>query len=130
MHKTSCKLFNRRTQRTQSSLLPLRSPVPIVCFLCLVLICQSVHAECYVDPLTGLLTRGAFFEIHEREVLRASRTHTPTSIIMADLDHFKQVNDRYGHMAGDDVLREAARAGASQPASQSASYCDAPLFPR
>jgi two-component system, cell cycle response regulator len=61
------------------------------------------------DPLTGLLTRGAFFEIHEREIVRASRTHTPTSIIMADLDHFKQVNDRFGHIAGDVVLREAAR---------------------
>ena len=70
---------------------------------------EQLREKAMHDPLTGLLTRGAFFEIHEREVLRASRTHTPTSIIMADLDHFKQVNDRYGHMAGDDVLREAAR---------------------
>lgn len=70
---------------------------------------EQLREKAMHDPLTGLLTRGAFFEIHEREILRARRAHTPTSIIMADLDHFKQVNDRYGHLAGDDVLREAAR---------------------
>jgi two-component system cell cycle response regulator len=70
---------------------------------------EQLREKAMHDPLTGLLTRGAFFELHEREVLKASRTRTPTSIIMADLDYFKQVNDRKGHIAGDDVLREAAR---------------------
>lgn len=69
---------------------------------------EQIREKAMHDPLTGLLTRGAFFELHERELLRASRSHTPTSIIMADLDHFKQVNDRYGHLVGDDVLREAS----------------------
>jgi two-component system cell cycle response regulator len=70
---------------------------------------EQLREKAMHDPLTGLLTRGAFFEIHERELLRARRTDTPMSLIMADLDHFKQINDRYGHLAGDDVLREAAR---------------------
>jgi len=61
------------------------------------------------DPLTGLLTRGAFFEISDHEFARAKRSRTPLSIVMADIDHFKSINDRFGHPGGDDVLREVAR---------------------
>ncbi|MBI4442360.1 MAG: diguanylate cyclase [Acidobacteria bacterium] len=61
------------------------------------------------DALTGLWNRGAILEILKRELLRTQREGTQLGVIMADLDHFKQVNDTYGHLAGDAVLREAAQ---------------------
>ena len=60
------------------------------------------------DPLTGLLTRGALFEICDHEFARARRSKTPLSVVMADIDHFKSINDRFGHPGGDEVLREVA----------------------
>jgi diguanylate cyclase (GGDEF)-like protein len=56
------------------------------------------------DFLTGVWTRRAFFEIAEREVARANRSKRPLAIIALDLDHFKSVNDRFGHAAGDRTL--------------------------
>ena len=61
------------------------------------------------DPLTDLWNRGAMFDILTRELKRARRESSTLALIMADLDHFKQVNDTLGHAAGDGVLREAAR---------------------
>jgi diguanylate cyclase (GGDEF)-like protein len=61
------------------------------------------------DPLTDLWNRNAMFDILTRELKRARRESSPLALIMADLDHFKQVNDTLGHAAGDGVLREAAR---------------------
>ena len=61
------------------------------------------------DCLTEFFNRGAMFEILTRELKRAERESNTLSLIMADLDHFKQVNDNLGHPAGDAVLREAAR---------------------
>ncbi|MBZ5593593.1 MAG: diguanylate cyclase [Acidobacteriia bacterium] len=61
------------------------------------------------DPLTGLWNRNAMLEILARELKRAKRELSPLSLLMADLDHFKQVNDTLGHAAGDAVLQEAAR---------------------
>ncbi|WP_159983169.1 MULTISPECIES: sensor domain-containing diguanylate cyclase [unclassified Novosphingobium] len=60
------------------------------------------------DPLTGALTRGAFTERAQQEVMRYRRYGRPCSLVLADLDHFKLVNDTYGHPAGDTVLRETA----------------------
>jgi two-component system, cell cycle response regulator len=60
------------------------------------------------DSLTGVLNRRAFMEKIEIEVERAIREDRPLSLVMADLDHFKSVNDRFGHQAGDLVLREFA----------------------
>jgi two-component system, cell cycle response regulator len=65
---------------------------------------QATH-----DSLTGLLNRPAILETLHREVRRSVREGTPVAVIMADLDHFKQINDTYGHAVGDDVLRESAR---------------------
>lgn len=61
-----------------------------------------------VDSLTGLRTRRYLNEVLAVEFLRARRYGTPLTVLMTDLDHFKQVNDRYGHPAGDAVLREVA----------------------
>jgi diguanylate cyclase (GGDEF)-like protein len=70
---------------------------------------EELRDKAMHDPLTGLLNRGAFFEMFEQEVSRALRQPSPLTLVIADLDHFKQINDRFGHPAGDEVLREAAR---------------------
>jgi diguanylate cyclase (GGDEF)-like protein len=70
---------------------------------------EELREKAMYDPLTGLLTRGAFFEISDHEFARARRSRTPLSVVMADIDHFKSINDRFGHLGGDEVLREVAR---------------------
>jgi diguanylate cyclase (GGDEF)-like protein/PAS domain S-box-containing protein len=62
------------------------------------------------DELTGLYNRRHFLELAEAEVARVRRTGAPLSVAMLDIDHFKRVNDFFGHPAGDHVLRELARA--------------------
>jgi two-component system, cell cycle response regulator len=68
------------------------------------LVTQATH-----DSLTGLLNRKAILEVLEKEAGRALRNKSQLAIIMADIDHFKRVNDTHGHMAGDAVLREVGR---------------------
>ncbi len=65
---------------------------------------QATH-----DPLTGLWNRGAIMEILGNELSRGVREGTPLVIVMADIDHFKRINDSFGHLVGDAVLREVAR---------------------
>ena len=60
------------------------------------------------DGLTGLLNHGAIIEQLAGQLDRAAREKTPVGVILFDLDHFKQVNDTYGHSVGDQVLRESA----------------------
>jgi diguanylate cyclase (GGDEF)-like protein len=60
------------------------------------------------DELTGLYNRRGLFELAQREFARARRTGRGLALVMADLDHFKEVNDRYGHLAGDEVLKRCA----------------------
>ncbi len=62
-----------------------------------------------IDALTGAHNRAALDETLEREIELAHRYHSALSIIMFDLDHFKQINDNYGHITGDDVLRECVK---------------------
>jgi two-component system cell cycle response regulator len=57
------------------------------------------------DSLTGALNRGAFEQRLDAELARVWRTGTPLSLVVFDVDHFKSINDRYGHAAGDDALR-------------------------
>jgi len=61
------------------------------------------------DSLTSLWNRDFIFGVMDREIARARRQRTPVSLLICDLDHFKSVNDNYGHLVGDEVLREAAR---------------------
>ncbi len=56
------------------------------------------------DPLTRLYNRRIFLKWCEKELLRTQRTGVPFSLLMVDLDHFKQINDNFGHQRGDDVL--------------------------
>jgi two-component system, cell cycle response regulator len=60
------------------------------------------------DSLTGVLNRRAFMERLQIEVDRALREDSPLSIVLADLDHFKSINDQYGHQTGDLVLQKFA----------------------
>ena len=69
---------------------------------------EALRQEATHDGLTGLLNRRAILGLLQIELERAIRESQPVSILMADLDHFKEINDRYGHLAGDAVLREAA----------------------
>jgi len=61
-----------------------------------------------VDALTGAMNRRAFQLVAERERLRSGREGTPLSLAYFDLDHFKEINDRLGHGAGDDLLQAFA----------------------
>lgn len=61
------------------------------------------------DPLTGILNRRAILNALDKELARARRQATVVWVGLCDLDHFKQVNDRYGHQAGDEVLCEFVR---------------------
>jgi two-component system, cell cycle response regulator len=61
------------------------------------------------DPLTGVLNRRTFYEVLEREWNRASRHGHPLSCVMVDVDFFKRINDTYGHLVGDHVLKFLAK---------------------
>jgi diguanylate cyclase (GGDEF)-like protein len=73
-----------------------------------------------IDGLTGVLNRRRFLEIAAEELERARRYERPLSVIAIDLDHFKDVNDRLGHAAGDDVLVALARTLQEQTRRQDA----------
>jgi two-component system, cell cycle response regulator len=66
------------------------------------------HAATH-DSLTELLNRGEILAMLQRELERARRDRKPLSVILADIDHFKQVNDTLGHLFGDQALQEIAR---------------------
>jgi diguanylate cyclase (GGDEF)-like protein len=61
-----------------------------------------------IDPLTEILNRGGFEERFAQEIERARRNDEPLALLVADIDRFKQINDRFGHSAGDDVLQRVA----------------------
>lgn len=70
---------------------------------------SQLREQAYRDPLTGLYNRRYFDPSLLRELARCAREGQPLSLVMIDLDHFKQINDGYGHQAGDEVLRVLSR---------------------
>jgi diguanylate cyclase (GGDEF)-like protein len=71
---------------------------------------RDLRARATVDGLTGLLNRTAFMDLAEDELRRLNRGRTTASLILADLDHFKAINDEFGHSAGDTALQAFAEA--------------------
>jgi diguanylate cyclase (GGDEF)-like protein/PAS domain S-box-containing protein len=69
----------------------------------------KLEHQAHTDYLTKLPNRSYFYEQMEKEFARDNRYHTPLSIAMVDIDHFKVINDTYGHEIGDRVLKEFAR---------------------
>ena len=70
---------------------------------------HSLEAIAYIDKMTGLFNRRYFDQALTKEIARARRSDRPLCLVMADLDHFKTVNDHYGHAAGDIVLHELGK---------------------
>jgi diguanylate cyclase (GGDEF)-like protein/PAS domain S-box-containing protein len=68
----------------------------------------KLNEQALRDPLTGLYNRRFFHASMERELARVRRESVPLSLVLVDLDHFKQINDTYGHAAGDAVLKHVA----------------------
>lgn len=69
---------------------------------------KEAHSKTITDPLTKLYNRPHILELVKLEIKKASRTDSPLSVIMLDLDHFKDVNNNYGHQKGDEVLEGTA----------------------
>ena len=70
---------------------------------------ETLRIQSMQDPLTQILNHGAILDALLSEINRAQREQQPLSLILADLDRFKKVNDSYGHVVGDQVLVEVAR---------------------
>lgn len=70
---------------------------------------EAIYRITIIDGLTDAYNKRYFEDFLDRELARGMRYKRPLSLVMYDLDHFKEVNDRYGHLAGDFVLREISR---------------------
>lgn len=70
---------------------------------------EKLQSMVFVDGLTGIANRRRFDEALSREWAHCHRTQSPISLLMLDLDHFKQLNDHYGHQAGDYCLKQVAQ---------------------
>lgn len=94
-----------------ASLNPLLLPIAVVPVVLLqrILLHDQLTAAARTDPKTGLLNALAWEREAAIEISRASRTFSPLSVMLVDLDHFKRVNDRHGHLAGDEMLRRVAQ---------------------
>jgi diguanylate cyclase len=69
---------------------------------------EAVRNESFTDPLTTLSNRKFFDQAFSKFITEAKEKHEPLSLLLADIDHFKSFNDKYGHLTGDQVLRLVA----------------------
>ncbi len=69
----------------------------------------TIGYQAYHDPLTGLWNRGAIIDALQRELARVRREKSPVGLLLVSIDGLKDVNDKYGHMAGDAAIRATAR---------------------
>ncbi|MDJ0834655.1 MAG: GGDEF domain-containing protein [Gammaproteobacteria bacterium] len=70
---------------------------------------EELKLQAIIDPLTGLFNYRHFQQVLDTEMQRTVRTSHPTSLVLIDLDHFKAVNDKWGHEAGNQALKTSAR---------------------
>jgi diguanylate cyclase (GGDEF)-like protein len=70
---------------------------------------EEIYRMTIVDGLTQIHNKRYLYEVMDRECTRARRHDRPLSVVMFDIDHFKKINDQFGHLAGDYALRELAR---------------------
>jgi diguanylate cyclase (GGDEF)-like protein len=70
--------------------------------------CQSLHSQATRDPLTQVANRAEFDRVHSLFIDAHTQTRLPCSLIICDIDHFKHVNDNYGHQAGDEAIKSFA----------------------
>ena len=69
---------------------------------------SAAETQALNDPMTGLANRATFDRFLKDQIAAAQGTNRPLSVVMVDIDHFKSVNDTYGHLAGDEVLKAVA----------------------
>jgi diguanylate cyclase (GGDEF)-like protein len=70
---------------------------------------NDLQIRATTDDLSGLMNRRTFDEVLERELHRCERLNEPVSVLLIDLDHFKEINDNYGHQMGDEVIRRVSQ---------------------
>lgn len=75
---------------------------------------ETIYRMTIMDGLTGVHNKRYFVEQLDRELSRAARHGRPLTLVIADIDHFKSVNDEFGHLAGDQVLKEVAQLAKSR----------------
>src|SRR5262249_26216320 len=85
---------------------------------------RQLQVDVRTDPKTGLFNMRGWREAAERALERSRRANSPSAVLMVDLDHFKSINDTWGHPAGDDVLEVVAQAlrTATRPADISGGF--------
>jgi diguanylate cyclase (GGDEF)-like protein len=105
------QLFNRKSGLFKDVDLTLIDSIGLTAGICMsnVLRHYNVLEQSITDPLTGLYNRRYFFTILERELKRIDRYKNELSLVMIDLNNFKEINDVYGHPAGDTVLVEFSK---------------------
>ena len=94
----------RRLQRMQELATSLAEQISLA--FANLMLRETLKYQSVRDPLTNLFNRRHMEEALQRELLRAARNGNPVAVLMADLDHFKQFNDAFGHEAGDVLLRD------------------------
>ncbi|MGC1388844.1 MAG: GGDEF domain-containing protein [Steroidobacteraceae bacterium] len=114
--QTSQEQSNRQAQRLRWNAVVVTAGVCVIALLIYFLLANRRYRQQLVklaslDALTGLPNRRRTVELAEAALHSASLTRTPVTIALIDMDHFKSINDRWGHATGDHVLREFARAG-------------------